>query len=90
MNTHTAEYKDFSEPAFPSYKPNENRENFDSKHLQSRFNEGMTLRDYFAAQVLGNLAANMEYANAIKGSIVKTLASNAYEFADAMMEARKK
>ena len=81
MNTHTAEYRDFSEPAFPSYKPNENREGFDSKYLQSRFNEGMTLRDYFAGQAIMGLAKDAE---------IDRVSRWAYDLADLMLEARKK
>ena len=43
--------------------------------------EGMTLRDYFAAQAMQAMAARFEASS-------RMLASSAYEVADAMLEAR--
>lgn len=49
---------------------------------------GMTLRDWFAGQVLAGLAGN-DYTQPF--SVLSTrVAERAYEIADAMMEARKK
>jgi len=46
--------------------------------------EGMDLRDYFAAKaMLGMLTGNLD------GYILKDLALDAYDMADAMMKARK-
>jgi hypothetical protein len=45
------------------------------------YNEGMELRDYFAAKAINGLI-NLDISN-------EQLASSAYEVADAMMEARK-
>ena len=44
--------------------------------------EGMTLRDYFAAQALVSLATYEEYPPA-------SAAKHAYEYADAMLRARE-
>ena len=45
--------------------------------------EGMDLRDYFAAKVMqGLLSSNLEAST-------RTFVAKAYEIADAMMEARK-
>ena len=56
----------------------------------THYNEGMTLRDYFAAHVLSVLpeqtAYNME-PNETKSAFV---ARKAYEFADAMLKERSK
>lgn len=51
--------------------------------VEKYFQEGMTLKDYFAAQAMNALI--------IKGEVRGTdlIAMRAYEIADAMMEARK-
>lgn len=51
------------------------------KHLQ----EGMDLRDYFAAKIVGGVLSNSN----IKDMPDTELAELAYSLADAMMEARK-
>lgn len=48
---------------------------------------GMTLRDYFAAKALTALLADPEYD---AGSNPDVVARDSYQFADAMLEARKK
>jgi len=45
-----------------------------------RYRDGMTLRDYFAAQAMLRTSV---------GSSYEQLAKNAYEIADAMMKARE-
>ena len=60
--------------AFPGYTMN-----MDTKMVS--FHEGMTLRDYFAAKVLPEFVG---FGSPEHG------AKCAYEWADAMMEARKK
>ena len=45
--------------------------------------QGMTLRDYFAASALQGLLANGCYGSC------NSAATNAYDYADAMIEARK-
>jgi len=47
--------------------------------------EGMTLRDYFAAQAVEGICTN----SALGNWSAKIIAREAYEIADAMMEARK-
>jgi len=49
--------------------------------------EGMTLRDYFAAQALAGMLQN--YTTQKFGVGEQTCARGAYEFADAMLAARK-
>lgn len=49
---------------------------------------GMSLRDYFAGQIIGHLASNMQYAMNIKGDVVSTLCVNSYEIADTMLKVR--
>ena len=46
--------------------------------------EGMTMRDYFAAQALTGILAN----TSDKCASTSTIASCCYEFADAMLKAR--
>lgn len=46
---------------------------------------GMTLRDYFAAQAVEGICTN----SALGNWSAKIIAREAYEIADAMMEARK-
>lgn len=59
------------------------------------FNEGMTLRDYFAAQAMGALVSGSYVAVAEAAAKKKTcvesyLSGAAYEIADAMIEERAK
>ena len=46
---------------------------------------GMTLRDYFAAKALGGMLADP----AVSSVTTHRLATAAYDYADAMLEARK-
>ena len=63
--------------AFPTNTPFTNPED-----------RGMTLRDWFAGQVMAGIIANQCTA---PFSVIKSaVAERAYELADAMMEARKK
>lgn len=53
---------------------------------------GLTLRDWFAGQALAGMVANSLYlsvAASETGKIVQTVAHNAYEIADSMLEARQ-
>ena len=53
--------------------------------------EGMDLRDYFAAKIIEGLMqwiVDMEFNNSEKTPL--SMAEVAYEYADAMMEAREK
>lgn len=50
--------------------------------------KGMTLRDYFAGQALAGLLASR--AEPVTKPVLQFRAVEAYQFADAMLEARKK
>ena len=55
-------------------------------------NEGMDLRDYFAAKAMQGLLANPKLADEIRkqgGAFSGWLETSAYGWADAMMEVRK-
>ena len=67
------ENKEFNPPAFPGTS------------LNNSPNQGMTLRDYFAAQFASAIISKNKYL--IDGI---ELASDAYFFADAMLEQRQK
>ena len=65
-------------PAFPMIRDMRHRPDWDHE-------EGMTMRDYFAAKAMqGLLAADTDWTMP-----VETVAALAYEQADAMLEARK-
>ena len=51
--------------------------------------EGMTLRDYFAAKALQGLLADPDSCNEMTCDISEVYARSSYEYADAMLEARK-
>ena len=56
------------------------------------FQQGMDLRDYFAAKALQGLLANSKLSNQILkegGAFGGWIEKSAYGWADAMMEARK-
>jgi hypothetical protein len=61
-------------PAFPTERP-----------AMSEYGKGMTLRDYFAAKALQGMVASMGW----QGGTCKTVASVAYEMADAMLAERE-
>ena len=58
-------------------------------HLHGDYGKGMSLRDYFAAAALTGLLA--KYGNAEEERSYETIvqASTCYEYADAMIRARK-
>jgi len=61
-------------------------------HIDSgcgRFEEGMTLRDYFAAKALQGLFFDPSPSGEMTCDISAVYARIAYEYADAMLEARK-
>jgi hypothetical protein len=70
-------------PAFPTWEQDEYGSKF--------FNEGMTLRDYFAAKALQGLLADPEPLDLWDGdkTIADTYAREAYVYADAMLRARE-
>lgn len=60
--------------------------------MEMYFQQGMTLRDYFAAQALEALIIKIplgELPRQKTTPIYEDVAFSAYEYADAMMEARK-
>lgn len=57
---------------------------FPTNHAMAENSEGMTLRDYFAAKAMQGFAADPNY-----GAKLSVMAECAYEWADAMLEARK-
>ena len=63
-------------PAFPS-------------ELHPHF-EGMTLRDYFAAQALCGILADPNCNGPDFSRLEVAVATQSYQFADAMLEARKR
>ncbi|OZI39007.1 hypothetical protein CEG14_05580 [Bordetella genomosp. 1] len=67
-------------PAFPH-----TRVHFDTSGTRK---DGMTLRDYFAAQALAGLAGRKFHAGDAGDGYAEWAASMAYEFADAMLAAR--
>lgn len=74
--------KDNGGPAFPV------PERFDDLRGEyvSRASEGMTLRDYFAAEAMQGMAGSKAYCE--RGWDQADLAGQAYEIADAMLIAR--
>jgi hypothetical protein len=71
------------EAAFPLYIP-------ESGDLEAECNEGMTLRDYFAAAAMQGIMAAPAESGWDSESQPEDIATAAYQVADAMMEARKK
>jgi len=69
-------------PAFPV--PSQDVQMIEGRRYDLR-EEGMTLRDYFAAKALMALDIQAHVAR----PAAQTLAKSAYEIADAMLEARK-
>jgi hypothetical protein len=61
-----------NEPAFPT--PTHNLQN-----------DGMTLRDYFAAKAMQGMVTDKSW----QGQTCKTVANISYEMADAMLKARE-
>ena len=68
-------------PAFPQSDPIANE-----FHKKFGTDRGMTLRDYFAAKVMQGMMANGQVLKLVSD---ETLASAAYEMADAMLKARE-
>ena len=68
-------------PAFPTLADNDHAMNQD----------GMTLRDYFAAKAMQGIWSNAYVlAKMPKGAEAESIASVAYEMADAMLKERSK
>lgn len=77
-------YRDEGGPAFPFGQISEKT----GQPINGYFNEGMTLRDYFAAKAMQSLL-NSGYEDGFEEDC-KGLATLAYEIADAMLAERKK
>jgi len=83
----STEYIDDGGPAFPTtpvshgYRP-------DTEGLGTGCGPGMMLRDWFAGQALAGMLAN-SWLTERYGAPLNTRAADAYEFADAMLKARK-
>lgn len=79
--------------AFPrlKYLLDDRNDNYDAVYED----EGMNLRDYFAAKAMQSLMGNNEYLDKIQKynsegeSMFSSIPYTAYQIADAMMEARK-
>ena len=69
--------------AFPAYEWNEN-------HKQMMAVGGMDLRDYFAAQAMVGILTMLKGGNEGLITVQESTSKYAYEWADAMMEAREK
>jgi hypothetical protein len=67
-------------PAFPKPKLMQQAVSFDHE-------DGMTLRDYFAAKAMQGMVANSSYS--INDWSKRDIAIQSYEMADAMMKARE-
>jgi hypothetical protein len=66
---------------------NMNQPAFPAMHFDLADNEhGLTMRDYFAAKVMQGMMANGQVLKLVSD---ETLASAAYEMADAMLKARE-
>ena len=64
-----------------------NQPAFPAMHFDLADNEhGLTMRDYFAAKVMQGMMANGQVLKLVSD---ETLASAAYEMADAMLKARQ-
>jgi len=61
---------------------------FPLKHSDDKFNPGMTLRDYFAGQVINGVLSNTPLWNDI--TTLQQSADFAYELADALLIERQK
>jgi hypothetical protein len=61
---------------------------FPLKHSEDKFNPGMTLRDYFAGQIITGVLSNTPLWNDI--TTLQQSADFAYELADALLIERQK
>ena len=61
---------------------------FPLKHSEDKFNPGMTLRDYFAGQIITGVLSNTPLWNDI--TTLQQSADFAYEIADDLLIARQK
>ncbi len=76
-------------PAFPAHVP-EGERLPDGYPLSSAYTqEGMTLRDYFAAKAMAAIALELINNHDGDENVPRSIAMSSYEIADAMLEARK-
>lgn len=62
---------------------------FPLKHADDKFNPGMTLRDYFAGQVIVGIVSNKELLEGLQISLRESTRL-AYELAEALLIERQK
>jgi hypothetical protein len=62
---------------------------FPLKHSEDKFNPGMTLRDYFAGQVIIGIVSNKELLEGLQISLRESTRLS-YELADALLIERQK
>jgi hypothetical protein len=65
-----------------------NQAAFPLKHSDDKFNPGMTLRDYFAGQIIAGIISNNDFFDLFKSSL-KQSTYIAYELADELLIARQ-
>jgi hypothetical protein len=63
---------------------------FPTSNAYNTLNEGMDLRDYFAAQAMVGILTMLKGGNEGLITVQESTSKYAYEWADAMMEARGK
>lgn len=61
---------------------------FPLKHSEDKFNPGMTLRDYFAGQVLTGVLLDEDVWNS--SPLIESMAIKSYQIAEAMLIERQK
>lgn len=61
---------------------------FPLKHSEDKFNPGMTLRDYFAGQVITGTLLDQDVWN--DSSLIKDIAIRSYQIAEALLIERQK
>ena len=82
--------KDNGGSAFPHGVEERNYDVYGDLKQSEYTDAGMTLRDYFAAKAMNAFVANPNILKTALRADVVAVAEQAYKFADAMIEARKK
>lgn len=76
-------------PAFPgTYEKIVQEPHHHMAFPQQRFQEGMTLRDWFAGMAIGSILESIGQAVILDSALIDTAAFKAYQVADAMIVAR--
>lgn len=91
LGNHTPEIKIEKPPYYETWEQEDKHKKplyaFACVDSEKRYlQEGMTLRDYFAAQALNGLIAHLV---GLKGKDVKDYAKRSYQYADAMLKQRE-